>query len=47
MINEWLKYKIFEFWVWFGHKLGWNEITIHTSKDHTKVIGVTFGRKND
>ena len=47
-MTVWIKYKLFEFWVWFGNRvLGWNTITLHNSKDMTKVIGVTFGETKE
>ena len=44
-MKEWLIYKYFEFFVWWGHKvLGYNEVTLHLGKNKSQIIGVTFGR---
>jgi len=44
-MKEWLIYKYFEFFVWWGHNvLGYNEITLHFGKNKSQIIGVTFGR---
>ena len=43
-----IKYSLFTFWVWFGHKfVGWHKITLHNSKDGKRVNGVTFGEIED
>jgi len=47
-MSEWIKYQLFGFWVWFGNRfVGWNTITLHSSKDKSKIIGVTFGETRE
>jgi len=44
----WWTYKMFELWVWFGHKVvGWDTITLHNSKDGERVLGITFGETKE